>query len=156
MMKLLVTWVALHLVIPAMGFRLSSSLARISSSKNLVSRSSISHYTKSSRQTINLSMIDVASSSFDFISSAELIKDGFNVVTFGPQPFWLLMCLLPNFSLTKKLMAPWTTILFFALVHLIVVFASISEPDGTAPITEVISLLFEIQLTSVLFNHLLL
>jgi len=144
MMKLLAGWIAL-LVLPAMGFHLSLPQGtRISKTKSqlAVQRITTHQITKSSsRQTTKLSMNDIASSSVDFISNLDLINNGFNVATFGPQPFWLLMCLLPNFALTSKLMKPWTTIIFFALVHLVIVFASISQPDGTAPITEVVFLL---------------
>ena len=145
MMKLLAGWIAL-LVVPVMGFHLSLPQGtRISKTKSklVVQRITTTHQIikSSSRQTTKLSMNDIASSGVDFISNLDLINNGFNVATFGPQPFWLLMCLLPNFALTRKLMKPWTTIIFFALVHLVIVFASISQTDGTAPITEVVFLL---------------
>ena len=31
----------------------------------------------------------------------------FSVATFGPQPFWLLMIALPNWGVTKSVMASW-------------------------------------------------
>jgi hypothetical protein len=51
-----------------------------------------------------------ASSSSVLISAAsgllspEPIHSAFSVATFFPQPFWLLMTLLPKNALTKKLM----------------------------------------------------
>ena len=66
----------------------------------------------------------------------DLIEQGFNVATFLPQPFWILMIALPNANITKKIMGPWQSILFFAFVHLFIVSKSIAEPDGTAPMAE--------------------
>merc|ERR1719440_749233 len=66
----------------------------------------------------------------------DLIEQGFNVDTFLPQPFWILMIALPNANITKKIMGPWQSILFFAFVHLFIVSKSIAEPDGTAPMAE--------------------
>lgn len=37
-------------------------------------------------------------------SSLPTIHDAFSVATFFPQPFWLLLVLLPNSSITKKIM----------------------------------------------------
>jgi hypothetical protein len=73
----------------------------------------------------------------DLESSNPLVSAAFNVATFGPQPFWLLMTFLPRSEFTKKLMGSWITIGLFSLVHLFIVAVSISQPDGTAPITEV-------------------
>ena len=66
----------------------------------------------------------------------EIIPAAFNVATFGPQIPWLLMVLLPNTDLTRKVMGPWITVLLFSLVHLVIVATSISQPDGTAPLAE--------------------
>jgi hypothetical protein len=66
----------------------------------------------------------------------EAISSAFNVATFAPQIPWLLMILLPNNLVTKKIMGGWTPILLYSLVHLFIVLKSISEPDGTAPLTE--------------------
>ena len=66
----------------------------------------------------------------------EVIPAAFNVATFGPQIPWLLMVLLPNADVTRKVMGPWTTVLLFSLVHFVIVAASISQPDGTAPLAE--------------------
>lgn len=64
------------------------------------------------------------------------IASAFNVATFLPQPFWLLMILVPNSDLTKKLMGSWFSIFLFSLVHLFIVIISASQEDGTAPIAE--------------------
>lgn len=64
------------------------------------------------------------------------IASAFNVATFLPQPFWLLMILVPNSDLTKKLMGSWFSIFSFSLVHLFIVIVSASQEDGTAPIVE--------------------
>lgn len=124
-------------MVSAMGFQsLPLKSTRISSKRVLNNRIQIKQVdpASSSSSSTSMSMIELASA-FD---TSSLINNGFNIATFGPQPFWLLMCILPNFSLTRKLMMPWTTVVFFALVHLMIVIASISQPDGTAPITEVI------------------
>ena len=73
-------------------------------------------------------------------SNSELISTAFDVATFLPQPFWLLMIFLPNLSLTKSVMGNWSTIIGFSLVHLFIVITSVLQPDGagTAPIAEVI------------------
>jgi hypothetical protein len=41
--------------------------------------------------------------------SPEPIHTAFALATFGPQPFWLLMILLPNASFTKKIMGSMGT-----------------------------------------------
>lgn len=64
------------------------------------------------------------------------IPDAFNLATFLPQPFWLLMIALPNTELTKKVMKPWWPLITFSLIHFFIVCSSISEPDGTAPMAE--------------------
>lgn len=136
-MRLQAVWIIL-LVVPVMGLLLpSSSNARVSSNNVVSQRNSnnIKSITSAQTSSTKLSMIEITN---DFaIDASSLINAGFNIATFGPQPFWLLMCLLPNFSLTRKFMLPWTTVTFFALVHFAIVVASISEPEGTAPITEV-------------------
>lgn len=38
------------------------------------------------------------------VLTQDSIHDAFSVATFFPQPFWLLLVLLPNTGLTKKLM----------------------------------------------------
>ena len=37
-------------------------------------------------------------------TSPEPIHTAFSIATFGPQPFWLLLILLPKAEITKKLM----------------------------------------------------
>jgi hypothetical protein len=60
----------------------------------------------------------------------------FSVANFAPQPFWLLMILAPRWSVTRAVMRPWWPVLGLALVHLVIVVASASQDDGTAPIAE--------------------
>jgi len=66
----------------------------------------------------------------------ENIKLAFNVATFFPQPFWLFLILLPQSTLTKKLMGGTEIVTLFALVHLFIVIASALQPNGTAPLAE--------------------
>lgn len=68
--------------------------------------------------------------------SLESIKTAFSVATFGPQPFWLLMILLPKNQITKTLWGDLKIPLLFSLVHFYIVFSSILQPDGTAPMVE--------------------
>jgi len=68
--------------------------------------------------------------------SPEPIHTAFAFATFGPQPFWLLMILVPNLPLTKNLMGKMDVVIFFALVHFFIVAASIVQPDSTAPLLE--------------------
>lgn len=74
--------------------------------------------------------------SFKLAFGTSDIATAFNVATFLPQPFWLLMILAPNSDLTKKLMGSWFSLLSFSLVHLFIVIVSASQEDGTAPIAE--------------------
>jgi Domain of unknown function (DUF4281) len=67
--------------------------------------------------------------------SPEPIHTAFSVATFFPQPFWLLLILFPNSSLTKQVMGGMEVILLCSLIHLFIVVASIgSDPTATAPI----------------------
>mmetsp|Transcript_58415 Transcript_58415/g.65321 ORF Transcript_58415/g.65321 Transcript_58415/m.65321 type:complete len:255 (-) Transcript_58415:66-830(-) len=68
--------------------------------------------------------------------SPEPIHTAFAFATFGPQPFWLLMILVPNLPLTKNIMGKMDVVIFFALVHFFIVAASIVQPDSTAPLLE--------------------
>mmetsp|Transcript_9443 Transcript_9443/g.28173 ORF Transcript_9443/g.28173 Transcript_9443/m.28173 type:complete len:253 (+) Transcript_9443:118-876(+) len=68
--------------------------------------------------------------------SPEPIHSAFSFATFGPQPFWLLMILLPNNELTKKVMGKLDVVIFFCLVHFFIVSASIVQPGATAPLLE--------------------
>lgn len=70
--------------------------------------------------------------------TTENIKTAFSVATFLPQPFWLLLILFPNASITKTIMGKYgiQTITLFCLVHFFIVFSSILQPDGTAPLVE--------------------
>jgi hypothetical protein len=62
------------------------------------------------------------------------ILNAFEIGTFLPQAFWLLMIAAPESAETKKIMGSWVPILAPALVHLFIVASSASQPDGTAPI----------------------
>lgn len=66
----------------------------------------------------------------------ELIRQAFSVATFFPQPFWILLILLPNATVTKLILGDFKVVTLFCLVHLFIVLASISEPNGTAPMIE--------------------
>lgn len=79
-----------------------------------------------------------ASTSSLSIFTPENIKTAFSVATFLPQPFWVLLILFPNASFTKKIMGEYgmQVITIFALVHFFIVFSSILQPDGTAPLVE--------------------
>lgn len=68
--------------------------------------------------------------------SPEPIHTAFAYATFGPQPFWLLMILLPGNELTKKIMGKMDVVIFFALLHFFIVSASIVQPGATAPLLE--------------------
>lgn len=68
--------------------------------------------------------------------SPEPIHTAFSFATFGPQPFWLLMILLPNNEFTKKIMGRLDVVIFFCLVHFFIVSASIVQPGATAPLLE--------------------
>ena len=48
--------------------------------------------------------ISSSSTTLSFIFSNDDIKQAFNVATFFPQPFWLLLILIPNSNFTKKVM----------------------------------------------------
>lgn len=53
------------------------------------------------------------------ILTEESIHTAFSVATFFPQPFWVLLTLLPNTSFTKKIMGGMGTLigLKIALIH---------------------------------------
>ncbi len=64
------------------------------------------------------------------------IPQAFSVATFLPQPFWILMIVAPNSSITKRIMGDYKVVTLFCLVHLFIVLSSLFEPDGTAPLVE--------------------
>lgn len=68
--------------------------------------------------------------------SPEPIHTAFSFATFGPQPFWLLLIVLPKAEITKKVMGTLDVVVFFALVHFFIVSASIVQPGATAPLLE--------------------
>ena len=69
----------------------------------------------------------------NLLSNTE-IETAFNVATFGPQPFWFLMILIPNVKLTRQIMGNWIIPIIFTLIHLFIVIISASQDQGTAPI----------------------
>jgi hypothetical protein len=98
----------------------------------------------SSSSSTSLLMMEpnsIIESTSSFISTLEIlsndnIKQAFSVATFGPQYLWILMVLLPNTQITKKIMGGYGGIIAFSLVHLFIVVASASQENGTAPIAE--------------------
>jgi len=76
------------------------------------------------------------SSLTDTVFSSDSISSAFNAATFLPQPFWLFLILLPKSDITRKMFGGIELLTGFALVHFFIVFASIIQPDGTAPMTE--------------------
>ena len=78
----------------------------------------------------------LVSSLTDVVFTPESISSAFNVATFLPQPFWLFLIFLPKSNITKKMFGGIELLTGFALVHFFIVFASIIQPDGTAPMTE--------------------
>lgn len=83
-----------------------------------------------------VSMVMSSASSSSRTIFGNLIPQAFNVATFLPQPFWILMIVLPNSSITKKIMGDYKVVTLFCLVHLFIVLSSLFEPDGTAPLVE--------------------
>lgn len=70
------------------------------------------------------------------ILSQDSIHNAFSVATFLPQPFWVLLTLLPNTSITKTIMGGMQVVTLCALVHFFIVIASIVQPGGSAPLAE--------------------
>mmetsp|Transcript_17817 Transcript_17817/g.54812 ORF Transcript_17817/g.54812 Transcript_17817/m.54812 type:complete len:234 (+) Transcript_17817:339-1040(+) len=65
----------------------------------------------------------------------------FNVVTFVPQPLWILMILSaagvqPTKPLANAIMRPWGPVVAFSLCHVAIVIISATQPSGVAPIAE--------------------
>lgn len=86
--------------------------------------------------TSTISIATEVSSAVSDLLSNENIKEAFSVATFGPQYLWLLMILIPNTGITKRIMGGYSGILAFSLVHLFIVIASATQENGTAPILE--------------------
>ena len=70
--------------------------------------------------------------------TVENIKVAFSLATFLPQPVWIFLIVFPNAKITKQIMGTYgiPVITFFALIHFFIVFASIMQPNGTAPLAE--------------------
>jgi hypothetical protein len=111
--------------------------ADLSNSRPMVAGSRSS----SSTSLLMMEPNSIIESTSSFISTLEIlsndnIKQAFSVATFGPQYLWILMVLLPNTQITKKIMGGYGGIIAFSLVHLFIVVASASQENGTAPIAE--------------------
>lgn len=119
----------------------------------VTSRSSVQRntYTNTKHQPSALSICipleDFATNSAALSSSLDLsagagilttdnIKQAFSVATFLPQLFWLFLIFIPKSGITKKLMGGYEIITLCCLVHFFIVAASITQPDGTAPMAE--------------------
>lgn len=89
---------------------------------------------------ISSSSVDSAMSSVAVVSR-EPIHTAFTIATFLPQPFWILMTLFPNSSITKRCMTGYQIPLLCAGVHLFIVISSllIQGSDTTAPISEIMN-----------------
>jgi hypothetical protein len=87
-----------------------------------------------SQQPLVSLLLSSAVSSTTFFGN--LIPQAFSVATFLPQPFWILMIVAPNSSITKRIMGDYKVVTLFCLVHLFIVLSSLFEPDGTAPLVE--------------------
>ena len=73
--------------------------------------------------------------------SPEPIHSLFSLATFAPQPFWLLLIVLPKSKLTKQLFGGMQIPLLCCLIHLSIVVTSIVTGNGdgesaTAPLLE--------------------
>jgi hypothetical protein len=89
----------------------------------------------SSSTTTLISYIDIT----DIVTSPEPIHTAFSIATFLPQPFWLLMVLLPNSKFTRRIMGGLQVPLLLCLLHFFIVSASIATQGSegvTAPLSE--------------------
>jgi hypothetical protein len=75
-------------------------------------------------------------SKMNMMVSPEPIHTAFTVATFLPQPFWLLMILLPKNPLTRKIMGGIQVPLLCCAIHFGIVGTSLLGPEGTAPLAE--------------------
>ncbi|CAB9529741.1 expressed unknown protein [Seminavis robusta] len=87
---------------------------------------------------LNTGATSPSSTALAYTVSPEPIHTVFNVATFGPQPFWLLIILLPKSDVTKKIMGGFEIVLLFCLVHFFIVSGSIvmGGSEATAPLAE--------------------
>ena len=70
-------------------------------------------------------------------SLADPVSTAFELVTFLPQPVWLLLVFLPNWKGTRALMEPIAPLAALALAHLVIVGFGVAHPfpePGTAPL----------------------
>jgi len=72
------------------------------------------------------------------------VATAFAIVSFVPQPFWLLLVFLPNWKGTRALFEPIAPLALLALAHLAIVAVSVqgSPETGTAPL-ELFNKLFD-------------
>ena len=146
MLRSVVLLLLLTLVSTASGFAPLSKLARRSSSSSSSLPLPSPHRRAQSAATgrrggpVKASLLVEGASTLSLCDGFPFtnadISTAFNIANFGPQPFWLLMILIPNTKMTKTIMGSWAPIILFSLVHLFIVIVSASQTDGTAPITE--------------------
>lgn len=76
--------------------------------------------------------------------ASDPIAAAFEFVTLVPQPIWLLMVLLPNAAITRKIMEPIAPLAVLGLAHLLIVALSTQGSIGvdTAPL-ELFNKLFD-------------
>ena len=65
---------------------------------------------------------------------SSLIDTGVSLVTFAPQPLWLLMVEAPRSKIAAQTMGPLLPIIALSLVHFVIVLMAASAPGGTEPI----------------------
>ena len=91
----------------------------------------------SSLSSLSTNLVSAITDQF-YPTSPEPIHTAFTIATFLPQPFWLLMILLPNNKITKTIMGGLEIPLLCCLIHFFIVASSIGM-DGTgvtAPLSE--------------------
>lgn len=65
---------------------------------------------------------------------SDIIDEAVSVVTFAPQPLWLLMIAAPRARFTQEIMGPIGPLLALSLIHFLIVVTAASQPGGTEPI----------------------
>jgi hypothetical protein len=64
-----------------------------------------------------------------------LTDTGVSLVTFLPQPFWLLMLAAPRSEITRKVMGSIGPVVGLSAIHLAIVLSAATAPGGMEPIT---------------------
>lgn len=121
---LLATMVSQGSAFTAMPVRKAQSLSSIN--KRMSSRG---------QQPLN-ALIDPMLLSAATDPSSLQIQQAFSAATFFPQPFWLLLVLLPKSGVTKKIMGGMEIVTLCCLIHFFIVGSSIVQPGATAPLQE--------------------